>query len=157
MDEPWKRFAALAVAVGAIIVAFVLLQPSDEELTDRGQASQTNEQESSDGDGVGGDQPLLGGTRNERGAQGESVALAFAGGEVVGGVQTIEATSGEEVTMTVTSDVQEELHVHGVEVYEDLPPGEEVEVSFTPEAEGVFEIELHESGTQIANLEVSPS
>lgn len=158
MDQPWKRFAALAVAVGAIIVAFVVLQPSDEELADRGQGSQTTEQESSDGEAVdGGSRPLLGGTRNEGGSQPEPVALEFAGGEVVGGVQTIQATSGEEVTMTVTSDVEEELHVHGVEVYEDLPPGEEVEVTFTPEAEGVFEVELHDSGVKLADLEVSPS
>ncbi len=159
MDESWKRFVAVAVAVVAIIVAFTVLQPSDEEAADRGdQAEQTGEttQESDDGDAVGGSQPLLGGTRNEPGAESEPVALEFAGGEVVGGVETIEVTSGEEVTMTVTSDVQEELHVHGVDLYEDLPPGEEVEVTFTPEAEGIFEIELHGSGTQIANLEVSP-
>ncbi|MDQ3409308.1 MAG: hypothetical protein M3469_04935 [Actinomycetota bacterium] len=159
MDESWKRFVAVAVAVVAIIVAFTVLQPSDEEAADRGdQAEQTGEttQESDDGDAVGGSQPLLGGTRNEPGAESEPVALEFAGGEVVGGVETIEVTSGEEVTMTVTSDVQEELHVHGVDLYEDLPPGEEVEVTFTPEAEGIFEIELHGSGTQIASMEVSP-
>ena len=157
MDRPWKRFAALAVAVGAIIVAFSVLGPGDDEPADRGQPSQTTQQEPSDGGGAGGSRPLLGGTRNEGGAQPESVALEFADGEVVGGVQTIEATSGEEVTMTVTSDVEEELHVHGVDLREELPPGEEVEVSFTPQAEGVFEIELHDSGTQMANLEVSPS
>ncbi|MEJ7782751.1 MAG: hypothetical protein WKF99_09265 [Solirubrobacteraceae bacterium] len=159
MDESWKRFVAVAVAVVAIIVAFTVLQPSDEEAADRGdQAEQTGEttQESDDGDAVGGSQPLLGGTRNEPGAESEPVALEFAGGEVVGGVETIEVTSGEELTMTVTSDVQEALHVHGVDLYEDLPPGEEVEVTFTPEAEGIFEIELHGSGTQLANLEVSP-
>jgi heme/copper-type cytochrome/quinol oxidase subunit 2 len=159
MDESWKRFVAVAVAVVAIIVAFTVLQPSDEEAADRGdQAEQTGEttQESDDGDAVGGSQPLLGGTRNEPGAESEPVALEFAGGEVVGGVETIEVTSGEEVTMTVTSDVQEELHVHGVDLYEDLPPGEEVEVTFTPEAEGIFELELHGSGTQLASMEVSP-
>lgn len=159
MDESWKRFVAVAVAVVAIIVAFTVLQPPDEEAADRGdQAEQTGEttQESDDGDAVGGSQPLLGGTRNEPGAESEPVALEFAGGEVVGGVETIEVTSGEELTMTVTSDVQEELHVHGVDLYEDLPPGEEVEVTFSPEAEGIFEIELHGSGTQLANLEVSP-
>ncbi len=159
MDESWKRFVAVAVAVVAIIVAFTVLQPSDEEAADRGdQAEQTGEttQESDDGDAVGGSQPLLGGTRNEPGAEPESVALEFAVGDVVGGVETIEVTSGEEVTMTVTSDVQEELHVHGVDLYEDLPPGEEVEVTFTPEAEGIFEIELHGSGTQLASMEVSP-
>lgn len=161
MDEPWKRFAAIAVAVVAIIVAFTVFQPADDEATDSGQAAQTSEpaeeEESSDGDAVGGSEPLLGGTRNEPGAEPEPVALEFAGGVVIGGVETIEVTSSEEITMTVTSDVQEELHVHGVDLYEDLPPGEEVEVTFTPEAEGVFEIELHDSGELIANLEVSPS
>lgn len=161
MDEPWKRFAAVAVAVVAIIVAFTVLQP-DEQAADRGdQPGQTGEttQETDDGEAVGGSQPLLGGTRNEPGAESEPepVALEFADGEVVGGVETIEVTSGEEVTLTVTSDVQEELHIHGVDLYEDLPPGEEVEVTFTPEAEGVFELELHDSATQIASMEVSPS
>jgi heme/copper-type cytochrome/quinol oxidase subunit 2 len=161
MDESWKRFAAVAVAVVAIIVAFTVLQPSDDEATDRGdEASQTSEttpESSDDGEAVGGSRPLLGGTRNEPGAEPEPVALEFAGGEVLGGVETIEVESGEEVTTTVTSDVQEELHVHGVDLYQDLPPGEEVEVTFTPEAEGVFEIELHDSGEPIASLEVSPS
>jgi FtsP/CotA-like multicopper oxidase with cupredoxin domain len=162
MDEPWKRFVAVAVAVVAIIVAFTVLQPSDEQAADRGdQAGQTGEttQETDDGEAVGGSQPLLGGARNEPGAEPEPepVALEFADGEVVGGVETIEVTSGEEVTITVTSDVQEELHIHGVDLYEDLPPGEEVEVTFTPEAEGVFELELHDSATQIASMEVSPS
>jgi len=160
MDEAWKRFAAVAVAVVAIIIAFTVFQPGDDEATEGGdRAAQTSEptgEESSDGDAVGGSEPLLGGTRNEPGAETQPVALEFAGGEVVGGVETIEVTSGEEVTMTVTTDVQEELHVHGVDLYEDLPPGEEVAVTFTPEAEGVFEIELHDSGTQIANLEVAP-
>jgi heme/copper-type cytochrome/quinol oxidase subunit 2 len=161
MDEPWKRFAAVAVAVVAIIVVFAVLRPSDEEIIERGgeatQTTETTQESSGDGEAVGGSEPLLGGTRNEPGAEPEPVALEFSGGEVVGGVETIEVTSGEEVTMTVISDVQEELHVHGVDLYEDLPPGEEVEVTFTPEAEGVFEIELHDSGTQIASLEVSPS
>ncbi len=162
MDESWKRFVAIAVAVVAVIIAFTVFQPADDEATDSGDdAAQTSEpaeeEESSDGDAVGGSEPLLGGTRNEPGAEPEPVALEFAGGEVVGGVETIEVTSGEEITVTVTSDVQEELHVHGVDLYEDLPPGEEVEVTFTAEAEGVFEIELHDSGTQIASYEVSPS
>ncbi|MDQ3607323.1 MAG: hypothetical protein M3459_00235 [Actinomycetota bacterium] len=162
MDESWKRFVAVAVAVVAIIVAFTVFQPADDEATDSGdgaaQTSQpTEEEESSDGDAVGGSKPLLGGTRNEPGAEPEPVALEFAGGEVVGGVETIEVTAGDEITLTVTSDVQEELHVHGVDLSEDLPPGEEVEVTFTAEAEGVFEIELHDSGTQIASYEVSPS
>lgn len=162
MDESWKRFAAIAVAVVAIIIAFTVFQPADDEASESGdEAAQTSEpaeeeEESSDGDAVGGSEPLLGGTRNEPGAEPEPVALEFAGGEVVGGVETIEVTSGEEIALTVSSDVQEELHVHGVDLSEDLPPGEEVEVTFTAEAEGVFEIELHDSGTQIANLEVSP-
>lgn len=156
MDRGWKRFGALAVAVGAIIVAFAVLQPSEEELSEGGGRQPTTGQEPSDGEPLGGSRPILGGTRNEPGAEAgsEPIALAFAGGEVVGGAKSIEARSGEEVTLTVTSDVSEELHVHGTDLSEELPAGEEVEVAFTPQAQGIFEIELHDSGTLLAELEV---
>lgn len=159
MQEGWKRFAAVAVAVGAILVAFALLQPGDDELADRGREAPATEQESSGGEAAGGSRPLLGGTRNEPGAEPEPepVALELADGEVVGGVATIEATRGEALALRVTSDAQEELHVHGVNLHQDLPAGQEVEVRFTPRVEGVFEVELHESGTLIAKVEVEPS
>jgi plastocyanin len=57
----------------------------------------------------------------------------------------VKVSKGDTVRLTVTSDVDNELHVHGVELFEDLPAGEPATVTFTAEQTGLFEIETHES------------
>jgi hypothetical protein len=80
-------------------------------------------------------------------------------GAPVGGVQTINATKGQPVSFTVDLDQPaEEVHVHGLEIEKpaENPP---VKMSFTPDLDGIFEIELHENGGgefQIGELKVEP-
>jgi len=65
-------------------------------------------------------------------------------------------TEGETVRFRARTAGVEEIHVHGYDRYVDLPAGETVSVAFEADITGIFEIELHGSGEQIAQLRVDP-
>lgn len=67
---------------------------------------------------------------------------------------TFEAPLGAEVTIEVTSEVDEELHVHGYELEADLQAGGSSTIRFTAEMTGAFEIETHDSPAVWAKLVV---
>ena len=78
-------------------------------------------------------------------------------GQPEGGIKTISYDKGDQVRLKVSSDVADEIHVHGYDLMKDVEKGGSVEFSFAASIEGRFEIELENAGTQIANLEVDPS
>ncbi len=61
---------------------------------------------------------------------------------------------GDEVTVIVTSEVADEVHVHGYDVYADLTPGVPTEFTFTADIPGIFEVELEGSHELLFELEV---
>jgi hypothetical protein len=75
---------------------------------------------------------------------------------VAGEEKELEFTEGETVRFRARSDVQEEIHVHGYDLYVDLPPRKTVNVAFEATITGIFEIELHGTGELIAQLKVEP-
>lgn len=77
-------------------------------------------------------------------------------GEPVGGVQELEYSAGDEIRFRVSSNRAEEIHVHGYDVEEEIPAGGSATLAFPADIEGIFEVELHESETQIAELRVNP-
>jgi len=78
-------------------------------------------------------------------------------GKPVGGVQTITVQKDDRVRIRVTStDTSDEIHLHGYDKYADVAPGRSARFAFTANAEGIYEIELHGSGTQIGKLVVEP-
>ncbi len=87
--------------------------------------------------------------------QGTVISLAISGGKVEGGVVRQAVKLGDEVTFRVVSDVDEELHVHGYDRKLALAPGIPVEVTFTADIPGVFEVELEHSGLKVAELQVA--
>lgn len=65
----------------------------------------------------------------------------------------MDVARGQQVTITVTSDVADELHVHGYDLERELKPGEPATITFTADITGVFEVETHRSElvlTQVA-------
>jgi hypothetical protein len=88
-------------------------------------------------------------------AAGTVVEIAVAGGQVTGGVQRVDVALGDVVTIRITSDVAEELHVHGYDLKHDLTPGSTVELTFTADIPGVFEAELEHSGLKVVELQVA--
>lgn len=61
---------------------------------------------------------------------------------------------GESVTLAVTSDVADEVHVHGYDMHVDLVAGQEGALTFTADIPGRFEVELEGAGALLVELEV---
>jgi hypothetical protein len=82
--------------------------------------------------------------------------LTVVGGEPEGGIQTIELTKGQEVKLTVNSDQPYEIHLHGYDIMKDAGPDAPAVFAFNANIDGVFEIEVEDTATQIAKLVVNP-
>ncbi|MCY3953351.1 MAG: hypothetical protein OXG69_12535 [bacterium] len=66
-----------------------------------------------------------------------------------------EASLGDTVEVRVTSDVAEEVHLHGYDLYLQLEPGAEATLTFEARLPGVWEAELHPSHRELFQLQVS--
>ena len=84
------------------------------------------------------------------------IEASYAGGEVSGVEQRIAVELGEKLVLRFTSDVAEEIHVHGYDLYADLVPGTPAEITFVADIPGSFEVELHEAGRPLYQLRVAP-
>jgi heme/copper-type cytochrome/quinol oxidase subunit 2 len=78
------------------------------------------------------------------------------GGRPVAGIRTIAVNEGERVRFEVTSDVAEEVHIHGYDLHKDVAAGGTVGFDFSAAIAGVFVIELEARSEQIASLKVEP-
>ena len=83
------------------------------------------------------------------------IEATYRGGEVTGVEPRVPVQLGEEIVLRVTSDVAEQIHVHGYDLYADIPAGGTGEVSFTADLAGSWEVELHEAGRPLFQLRVS--
>jgi len=77
-------------------------------------------------------------------------------GMPVGGVAEISVDAGDEIRFKVKSAVADEVHVHGYDVEREVAAGRATEFAFPADIEGLFEVELHDSEEQIAELRVNP-
>ena len=73
-----------------------------------------------------------------------------------GKVRELEYEKGDTVRFRVRASEPEEVHVHGYDLSKDVQPGKTTTMTFKAEIEGIFEIELEHSGTEIASLKVEP-
>jgi glucose/arabinose dehydrogenase len=83
-----------------------------------------------------------------------TVTVAYAGGQVTGTSGREEVPVGEPVVLRISSDVAEEVHVHGYDAYGDIAAGGSVDIPLTADIPGVFEVELHDSGKVLFQLRV---
>ena len=74
----------------------------------------------------------------------------------VGEPRTIEFESGDTVRLRFTSDVAEEVHIHGYDKYVQVPAGSSARTRFKADAEGIFEVEAHSTGELLAKLQINP-
>ena len=66
--------------------------------------------------------------------------------------ERVEVASGETVRLVVTSDVDDELHVHGSDQSAALVAGEPTTLEFTVGEPGLFEVETHDNGLLLFQL-----
>ena len=117
--------AALAVAVVAIVVA---VASGGDDGND--QATNTTQTTS--------EQP--GGTAP---AKPETFRIDIKGGKPVGGPADIKVKKGDKVTIVVSADAHDDIHLHGYDIEKPVEPGKPATFKFTANIEGIFEIESH--------------
>jgi hypothetical protein len=67
------------------------------------------------------------------------------------------AKQGDKVTMTITADKAEEVHLHGYDIQFVVPSaGGKVTHTFTADKTGAWPMEIEQSGTSLGNFVVSP-
>ena len=149
----------ILLALGAVVVAvvlFVVLRPEDESETAASATTTTTSTptttppttESSPDTTTTAPPP----PEEER----VEVEVEFRDGQVAGGVQRLEIERGDRVVVVVRSDVADHVHVHGIDIVQDVAPGAPARLRFRPRTPGVIEIELEDRHLLLAELEVRP-
>jgi hypothetical protein len=69
----------------------------------------------------------------------------------------INVRQNDQVTMNVTADRKEEIHIHGYDIaFEVGAAGDTVQRTFKADRTGTFEIEIEDTGIPLGELVVSP-
>ncbi|MEX0169340.1 hypothetical protein MRBLMG1_001906 [Streptomyces sp. LMG1-1-1.1] len=85
---------------------------------------------------------------------GRTVTLTIKGTTVEPPPSRIELKKGERVTLRVTGDRADTVHVHGYDRELPLTPGAPTTLTLTADRTGLFEVETHESGLVLTQLVV---
>jgi len=141
--SPAARIAIGLAALAAVVVLFIVFTGGDDDNDSKGSTTTT--------------QAAQGGTTTTQTQTVEATPqITIRGGKPVGGIKKLDYNKGDQVKFIVTSDVADEIHVHGYDLKEDVPAGGSVRFSFPASIEGVFEVELEDRKQQIAQLKVEP-
>lgn len=84
---------------------------------------------------------------------GSVIALMVIGTELEGGARRESIPLGEKVTVRVSGNSTDHVHIHGYDLFIELADGTG-ELTFAADIPGVFEIELEGSGTLLVQMEV---
>jgi len=87
-------------------------------------------------------------------AEGQLVAITVADGRVQGPKGRVKVAKGSTVTLRVTSDVADEIHLHGYDKSVDVAKGGTAQLTFAATLPGVFEVELESRGLQLTQLQI---
>jgi len=82
------------------------------------------------------------------------IDLTITDGSVEGGVRREAARVGQWVTLRVSGNASDEVHIHGYDLYIELVEGQG-RLTFEASIPGVFEVELERAHTLVLQLEVS--
>jgi copper(I)-binding protein len=89
-------------------------------------------------------------------AQPTVVRIMVVDGAPQGGIVRKTVSQGDQVVLVVTSDVADEIHLHGYDKSRDVEAGGTVRLPFKATIPGRFEVELESRGVQIADISVEP-
>jgi len=85
------------------------------------------------------------------------VDIAVKDGKVTPQGDRVEVKVGQKITLHITSDAHEGVHVHSEPEHEyEVEPGDDVEKSFTIDTPGQIAVEAHHLGVTIVQLVVRP-
>ncbi len=139
------RLALIAGTVAVLVVAFVIINPTgdSEDPPPPPQRATTQQQTTTQ-------------TAEAKPKPPPVPTVKIRDGKPAGGKKTISFASGENARIDVTSNKPAEIHLHGYDIEKPVQPGKTTSVRFKADIEGVFEFEDHDSGQQLASVEVKP-
>jgi heme/copper-type cytochrome/quinol oxidase subunit 2 len=133
-----QRIGLLVAAVVVAAVAIVVAVASGGD--DSGdQAAETTQRTQTTGQG----QSQTGTEQPHETLPAQAFRLQIKGGQPVGGVQDFKVKKGDKVTIVVSADAHDVIHLHGYDIEKDIEPGKPATFKFTANIEGIFDIESH--------------
>jgi len=146
-----KRWIAVAVGVVALVGIFLAVRPRDDADVPKAPTSTETPSPSGHEDGEMTMEPSA-----TMPAEDEvPVVVGVRAGKVTGpGTATVKV--GDRLHLTVTSDVVDEVHVHGYDLTADVGPDEPAHVELVAATAGIFEVELEGSGLLLVRIRVEP-
>ena len=84
------------------------------------------------------------------------VKVVVVDGAPQGGIVRATVNKDDQVVLVVTSDVADEIHLHGYDKAKDIAAGGTIRIPFKATIPGRFEAELEGRGVQIAEISVEP-
>jgi hypothetical protein len=155
MNPEFRKVALIAAGLGLLVSLFFALRPNDDDetaaTTDVATTTETAPGTTETPPATTAEPPAT--TTAPDTVQLDYVVVA---GKPQGGIARDSVDRGQTVAITVTSDVADEVHVHGYDLMADVAPGNPVRIEFTATLTGRFEIELEGRNKQIAQLTVLP-
>ena len=159
MNPDFRKVALIAASLGLLVSLFIALRPDDDERTTTTVARTTAETTTEASPGATTEQMTTekapsATTTQEPGTI--RIDYVVTGGTPEGGIARDSVARGRTVVIRVTADVADEVHLHGYDLTADVAPGAPATIRVTADAPGRFEVELEDSGIQVAELEVRP-
>ena len=150
-----RRPGLIVATVGAVlaVVLFIVLSGGDGESSSSTAANEQSAPAGGYGSGTAAEQEPEPKPQPE---EPEAAVIEIKGGEPVGGVSELEFAKGDEILIEVASDAAYEIHLHGYDISQDVPAGGTVEFRTPASIEGVFELEIEDTVTPIAEISVVP-
>jgi FtsP/CotA-like multicopper oxidase with cupredoxin domain len=143
MQSNGARLGIAAAAIAVLVVLFVVLSGGDDDSSSSTVASTTTTTTEQNGTTT---------TTTEAAVP----TITIKDGEPVGGIQDLSFDKGDDIRFKVTSDADWEIHFHGYDIPMDVKAGGSVEFNVPATIEGVFEVEIEQTATQIAEITVNP-
>ena len=84
------------------------------------------------------------------------VKVVVVDGAPQGGIVRATVNKDDQIVLVVTSDVADEIHLHGYDKAKDVAAGGTIRIPFKATIPGRFEAELESRGVQIAEISVEP-
>ena len=153
MQSTGARIAVGVVAIAIVVVGFIALSGGDDSDDSTTQTTPTVAEDTTSAD-QGGKPADAEGSGGQPAA--EVPMIQIKDGEAVGGVQDLSFNAGDTIEFEVESDAAYEIHFHGYDVAQDVEAGGSTEFSVPADIEGVFEVEIEDTATQIASITVNP-
>lgn len=83
-----------------------------------------------------------------------AIEVKVAGGRAQTARESVPVPLGERVVLVTSSDIADEVHLHGYDKSVKVAPGKPARLKFTADVPGVFEAELERSGIVLVKLVV---